>query len=89
MRTKLLFCPVDPPKLKLKSPGAGLLGVVLRPLRMPEQPKLEVPDNTFYFDPMTKRWRQHGVDDVDVSNIDPNTGRTIQQDHQMLGPPTP
>ena len=34
-----------------------------------------------------KRWRQQGVEDIDVSNIDPSTGRQKQDLATHFGPP--
>eukprot|EP00435_Cladocopium_sp_Y103_P010739 s1700_g2.t2 len=74
------------------SSGAGLLGVVFRPLsRKAPAAELRVPENTFYFDP-AQRWRQQGMEDVDTSNIDPATGRQKQlnlsaMELPPMGPP--
>lgn len=72
----------------VKSFSAGLLGVVFRPLsRKAPAAALQVPENTFYFDPVAKRWRQQGMEDVDTSNIDPATGRQKQLDLSAMEPP--
>ena len=76
----------------VKSIGAtmlGPLGAMLR-LKKPEEPeKLEAVENTFYYDTVQKRWRQHGVEDMDVSQIDPKTGRQKAPDLSAHLPPPP
>ena len=60
----------------VKTIGSTMLGAMMRLNKKEEEPeKLEAVENTFYYDTMQKRWRQHGVEDADVSQIDPMTGR--------------
>eukprot|EP00434_Breviolum_minutum_P029521 symbB.v1.2.026104.t1/scaffold2578.1/size75865/5 len=68
-------------------PGVGLLGAMLRPLRKAPVEQRQMPENNFYYDPVVKRWRQQGVEDIDVSNIDPSTGRQKQDLATHFGPP--
>ena len=71
----------------VKSLSVGLLGAMLRPLRKAPAEQRQMPENNFYYDPVVKRWRQQGVEDIDVSNIDPSTGRQKQDLATHFGPP--
>eukprot|EP00434_Breviolum_minutum_P029523 symbB.v1.2.026104.t3/scaffold2578.1/size75865/5 len=71
----------------VKSLSVGLLGAMLRPLRKAPVEQRQMPENNFYYDPVVKRWRQQGVEDIDVSNIDPSTGRQKQDLATHFGPP--
>ena len=67
----------------------GPLGAMLRIKKEEEASKLEAVENTFYYDSVQKRWRQHGVEDMDVSQIDPTTGRQKAPDLSPQLPPPP
>ncbi|CAE7836217.1 unnamed protein product [Symbiodinium sp. CCMP2592] len=76
----------------VKSIGAtmlGPLGAMLRLKKAEEPERMEAVENTFYYDTVQKRWRQHGVEDVDVSQIDPKTGRQKAPDLSAHLPPPP
>ncbi|CAJ1401106.1 unnamed protein product [Effrenium voratum] len=64
----------------VRSLGAGLLGFL-------RKPKLEEPENGFYYDTALQRWRQHGAPDQDVSQLDFSTGRPKQEAAAALPPP--
>lgn len=76
----------------VKSIGAtmlGPLGAMLRLKKAEEPDRMEAVENTFYYDTVQKRWRQHGVEDVDVSQIDPRTGRPKAPDLSAAHLPPP
>merc|ERR1719161_3506991 len=80
--------PIDDPLLNagkalfsgVKSVGLGIFGAVSgQPAKKFEDGKDEYSvgqDNTFYFDEVEKKWKQKGQElTMDISNIDPMTGR--------------
>merc|ERR1719171_2161786 len=78
--------PIDDPLLNaskalfggVKRLGSGLLGAVTgkEPEADGKDPYAVGEENTFYYDNVQKRWRQKGdTSEVDVSNLDPMTGR--------------
>jgi len=72
----------------VKTIGVSVLGAMLGRKKV-EGPSSAPPnaENSFYYDGMHKRWRQHGVEDPDVSQIDPNTGRQKADPSVALPPP--